>query len=233
VNPLYRINTSTVKKCVVGYLLLLFLIPLLQYVIPPLRGRYIYSWDGCYCYYNFEMVFEHVINLMIVGLPPILTFCTLMVTIIKLSAPNEGNGESSNSMQKYKRQASITIALLTSLFLLCNLPLFINLVHNMTTTFFGVDYPGVYMGTRFMFWYSWHIAKMESVVLNAALNPVLYFYRMRKFRVWWRTFLKKSLPERFLNVFSFNSSTQRSETVELKELGSSARADKYSRINQI
>ena len=35
-----------------------------------------------------------------------------------------------------------------------------------------------------MFWYSWHIAKVESVVVNAALNPVLYFCRMERFRRW-------------------------------------------------
>ena len=72
----------------------------------------------------------------------------------------------------------------TSLFLVCNIPLFINLMHNMTTHYFGVEYPGVYLGTRFMFWYSWHVARMESVVLNAALNPVLYYCRMKRFRAW-------------------------------------------------
>ncbi|KAL5254953.1 hypothetical protein ACHWQZ_G014418 [Mnemiopsis leidyi] len=204
VNPLNKIRIKTVVGCVVGYMFLLLLIPLLQYLILPLRGEYKYSWDGVYCYYNFQMRFEHAVNLVMVGLPPILTFFTLLVTVFKLSMDREDLEDTGSVIKEWKNRANITIAMFTSLFLVCNLPLFINLMHNMATSFFGVEYPGVYLSTRFMFWYSWHIARMESVVVNAALNPVLYYCRMRKYRAWCNVAGKKLLPggvERFTTYY--------------------------------
>jgi hypothetical protein len=191
INAYYKIRAKIVMGCVVGYLAILLLIPLLRYVIPPLRGEYKYSWDGAYCYYNFRMKFEHAVNLVLVGLPPILTFMTLVVSVIKLkhsarrySAVQSDQYRSAKILDRWKHRAGVTITMFTILFLVCNLPLFINLMHNMTTRFFGVEYPGVYFGSRFMFWYSWHIARMESVVVNAALNPILYYCRMMRFRGW-------------------------------------------------
>ncbi|XP_063692451.1 tachykinin-like peptides receptor 86C [Bolinopsis microptera] len=186
VKPFYKIRIITVMCSLLAYVFILILIPVVQYVVIPLRGEFKYSWDGAYCYYNFEMKFEHAVNLVMVGLPPILTFISFLVSIIRLTADRKkvGPGAKAKETQKWKYRASVTIVLFTTLFLVCNLPLFINMLHNMTTRFFGVDYPGVYFGTRFMYWYSWHVAKMESVVVNAALNPVLYFWRMSKFRVW-------------------------------------------------
>ena len=186
--PFHKIRIVTILCSVVGYVVFLLLIPVLQYVITPLRGKFKYSWDGAYCYYNFQMKFEHVVNLILVGLPPIITFIVLIVFLVRLSNIRRllrtSRRTRTKDMKSWKQQASITITMFTSLFLVCNLPLFINLMHNMTTRFFGVKYPGVYFGTRFMFWYSWHIAKMQSVVVNAALNPVLYYCRMRSFRTW-------------------------------------------------
>ena len=116
----------------------------------------------------------------------------------------------------------------TILFLVCNLPLFINLMHNMTTRFFGVDYPGVYFGTRFMFWYGWHIARMESVVLNAALNPVLYYCRMRRFRSWCNLVLTcKSLkPETGFTQMQ----ASRTNTTGIRMVRTPVSAVKHSRL---
>ena len=205
VKPFYKMRIKTVMGCVVGYLIILVLIPLLQHIIPPLRGEYKYSWDGAYCYYNFEMKFEHAVNLVMVGLPPILTFVTLIVSITKLyfSAKKSVSSQQSKcrdsprarTIERRKNQATITIAIFTTLFLVCNFPLFINMMHNMTTRFFGVKYPGVYFSTRFMYWYSWHIAKMESVVVNAALNPVFYYCRMKRFRKWCNLLITCRFPK--------------------------------------
>ena len=184
--PFYKIQIKAMMSVVLGYLVVLLIFPVLQRTIPALRGEFKYSWDGAYCYYNFEMKFEHTINLILVGLPPILTFVNLLICIIRLHAVRQRlmGPSKTKSAEAWKYRVSVTIAMFTGLFLICNLPLFINLMHNMTTTFFGVEYPGVYFGTRFMFWYSWHIAKIESVVVNATLNPILYYCRMKNFRSW-------------------------------------------------
>ena len=186
VNPYHNVRIKTVMFSAVMYLIILILIPIVQYTVRPLRGQFKYSWDGAYCYYNFETKFEHIVNLILAGLPPILTFITLLVSIIGL---RHSTTKSTAHASQWKYRTSITIVMFTSLFLVCNIPLFINLMHNMTTSLFGVEYPGVYFSTRFMFWYSWHIAKMESVVVNAALNPVLYYFRMDRFRAWCDRFI--------------------------------------------
>ena len=243
VKPFYKIVTGTVMGCVVGYQLLLLLIPLLQYLIIPLRGEYKYSWDGAYCYYNFQMKFEHAVNLVMVGLPPIITFITLLVSITKLhysakvSAAGHLTVKTPGSPRTKMREtgrhrASITIAMFTGLFLMCNLPLFINLMHNMTTRFFGVKYPGVYFSTRFMFWYSWHIAKMESVVVNAALNPVLYYRRMKRFRAWCKLLIScKSIKQEDLSeTFTRRFTQMQTRTSRLNMVCSAVRVVKHLRV---
>ena len=188
VKPFYKLKKAAVLGSLLVYLVLLTSIPVLQYSILTVRGEFKFSWEGAYCYYNFKEKFEHVLNLILVGMPPIVTFATLVLSLVKLhktivlkSCTQITNP---NFKESGKHRASMTIAMFTGIFLACNLPYFINLLHNMTTTFFGVKYPGVYLSTRFMYWYSWQIAKIDSVVMNAALNPLLYFCRMKRFRNW-------------------------------------------------
>ena len=198
VRPFYKIRGDAIMFSIVIYVMALLIIPAFQYGIVSLQGEYKYSWDGAYCYYNFRLKFEHAINLILVGFPPIITFATFLISILKLhqsarvSAARQLSCMSASSKRSStpeaqelgRYRASKTIAIFTGIFLVCNVPLFVNLMHNMTTRFFGVEYPGIYFSTRFMFWYSWHIAKMESVVVNAALNPILYYTRMARFRAW-------------------------------------------------
>lgn len=188
VKPFYKIKSKSVLYSLLLYLVLLTIFPILQYCITSLRGEFKFSWEGAYCYYNFKLKFEHIINLILVGMPPIITFATFVLSLTKLhtSAKLKACSQRKNSMfkERGKHRASITIAMFTGIFLMCNLPYFINLVQNMTTTFMGVKYPGAYFSSRFMYWYSWHIAKIDSVVMNAALNPVLYLCRMKRFRAW-------------------------------------------------
>ena len=235
--PFYNMRTRTILGSVAGYFVILFLIPLLQHVIVPLRGEYKYSWEGAYCYYNFRMKFEHVVNLIMVGLPPIVTFVTLITSIAKLHYSDKSSASKSDNSsprtkrrEKKKRQASITIVMFTTLFLICNIPLFINLMQNMIAKFFGVGYPGVYFGTRFMFWYSWHIAKIESVVVNAVLNPVFYFYRMNRFRMWcWSLILPQNPLEKDPYQDSFRPSVTMPRSPRV--VVNAVRVQKYLAVN--
>ena len=47
-----------------------------------------------------------------------------------------------------------------------------------------LTYPGPLFKDSFMFWYSWILGKIYFTVLNAVLNPVLYYWRIREFRNW-------------------------------------------------
>ena len=113
-----------------------------------------------------------------VGLPPVVSFISFVICTVKLasSSPVE------SSKQKNKR-AAVTVTMFTGLFLVCNMPLFINrTLETITTAVYS--YPGPIYSNNFMYWYSWPVSDILFTVLNAALNPVLYYYRMSGLRDW-------------------------------------------------
>eukprot|EP00116_Pleurobrachia_bachei_P003923 sb/3464185/ len=199
VKPFYTVRKWAVLVAVVGYPLLLISGLLFAVINSTTRERFRYSWDGVYCYYNYKYPWEHVVNAIQIGLPPILIFVSLVVSIIKLhystkvTAARQHSPASGGAKKEQGRfQASVTIAMFTGLFLFCNLPLFTNLIHNVASKYFDIAYPGFFFGSPFMFWYSWHIAKVQCMVWNAALNPVLYYCRMKRLRRWVNNFLSPS-----------------------------------------
>ena len=72
----------------------------------------------------------------------------------------------------------------TGLFLACNLPFFVVTVLEYSNMVREVVYPGPMFSNNFMFWYSWLWARVLCTVLNATLNPVLFYYRIPGVRQW-------------------------------------------------
>ena len=88
------------------------------------------------------------------------------------------------------RRAAVTVTMFTGLFLLCNSPYFINMILEAVTI--GVfSYPGPIFSSRFMFWYSWPVSKVLFTVLNAALDPVLYYCRVAGLKCWFSGLIGK------------------------------------------
>ena len=112
------------------------------------------------------------------GAPAILTFFSFLIGAVRLYKP-----ASKQHGKRYVR-ASVTVALFTALFLSCNMPFFTLMVLNSVTRAMGYTYPQPFFGSVFMSQYSWLLAKILLTVLNATLNPVLYYYRMTGFRDW-------------------------------------------------
>ena len=88
--------------------------------------------------------------------------------------------------QLRKRESSVTMIYFTVIFLICNFFTFLNnVVYIASLASEGVDnYPGLLYSNTFMFFYSWVISEIVCTVINAALNPILYFCRMRRMRCW-------------------------------------------------
>ena len=80
-------------------------------------------------------------------------------------------------------KVSITIAIFTAVFLLCNLPCFI-----LQLAYFVAQFENkvndVFLENRFMMWYGHLIFHFFMGLLNAAINPCLYFSRMPNYRIW-------------------------------------------------
>ena len=134
----------------------------------------------CYRYLSTKPVsyIEQLMRAICISIPPILTSISFVLVTYKLSR----KGLVSNT-NKRKHQAVVTIAMFTALFLVCNLPCLLN-----NTTYFVSkllhDWPGPIYSQPFMTYYSWVISDVLCTVLNAALNPILYMYRMSELKEW-------------------------------------------------
>ena len=156
----------------------------------------VYGADCAYCYLYFEngegnvtdssqslfLVIEYIVMSLEYGLPPIITFFTFLTCIIKLQT----RSDSTNSTRNQKT-AAVTVTIFTALFLVCNCPLFILIILTASYVLTHFSYYSVEAGVfsnRFMSWYSWPISRLGLTVVNASLNPLVYYWRMPGFRKW-------------------------------------------------
>jgi hypothetical protein len=144
-----------------------------------------YSRPSVYC--SFDLVQEplsyidQMINALSVACPPIIATFSLAVFLVIVLRKNQVS-----RMNKYKRQAAVTMVIFTTLFLVCNLPCLLNnILWFMTEMWY--EYPEPFYQGKFMFFYSWLISDVVCTVLNATLNPVLYFCRMKGLRNWFKS----------------------------------------------
>ena len=192
--------------------------------------KFMYSTDTAYCYEfhghyhatnvtvatilkmaNFRVVFQ-------VGLPAVLIYVSFGISITKLYflAPKivrTSKHALIGTERRKKLRASVTITLFTGLFLVCNTFFFVLKTMEGVMYVMDLSYPGPLFRDNFMFWYSWVLGKVYFTVLNAVLNPVLYYWRIREFRNWvWSEQLDEthSITDRretAISLVNFRSST--------------------------
>ena len=165
-----------------GFIILRFVMILLF-----VRGSevFVYSKSIAYCSYVLEEApfsyIDQLINAICLGCSPIVTSVSFIVFVVMVSKQNRAS-----KMNSKKRQAALTMAMFTFLFLACNLPCLLNNILWFITELED-RYPEPFYGGKFMFFYSWLISDIVCTVLNATLNPVLYFCRMKSLRDWLQT----------------------------------------------
>ena len=145
---------------------------------------YAYSNIAGFCYYDiaeepFSFI-EQLVRTLTIGIPTTITTISFIVFVIKLHISQKNQV---SRMNKKKYQAAVTMAIFTTLFLVCNLPCFLNNILWFILKLLD-EQPNKIYGNTFMFFYSWLISDIVCTVLNAALNPVLYFYRIKHVREW-------------------------------------------------
>ena len=193
--PLYRIRKSWV---LIGSLLYC-LVTVLEFLIGMLREidyKYIYNGNNPNCYqraaFGLPYYFQYFLEATNILLISVLTFVSFLVTVMKLRSASKINRTPSLRVEKPKHttrksffKASMTVVIFTAIFLVCNLPMFVNvLLASITTLYFS--FPGPIFSVFYMNYYSWVVSKVVCVVLNASLNPVIYFFRMKDFNSWAR-----------------------------------------------
>ena len=163
---------------------------------------YGYDTVNVYCYYDLEDAglfaqIEQVFFAISLGIPPIITLISFATSVSKLIHSNIAL-----RMSKRNRQATITLTIFTGLFLICNAPCFVNNVIYTIVFLMDSEYPRPFYMSTFMFFYSWVIAEVLSVAINAALNPVLYLCRIQGLKMWTVNLVTRG------NVEPFNSKSQ-------------------------
>ena len=181
VNPFYQLNK---RAMLVASLIILGLQAGNEISLFFFGFRYFYVTTTAYCYivsiiYPMDLfaIIQESVYCIRVGAPSAISFISFCICLLKLSNSGLSQTRSTN------RRASTTITIFTGIFLLCNLPFFVSDILYIITLH-GYTYPGPFYNNTFMYWYSWIVFKVVSVVLNSTLNPILYFCRMSRFRAW-------------------------------------------------
>ena len=143
---------------------------------------------------------QYFLFLILLGLPVIPILGSFIVSIYKLwdAQKKEGNLRSNSNEKSKHRQATITVIIVTGIYILCNIPVFILRLSNVISL--SADLTALYncrqkdecdpkansvvSKTFLSVWPILYTASYTLLVaINSALNPIVYFTRMNEFRV--------------------------------------------------
>ncbi|XP_063690492.1 uncharacterized protein LOC134823072 [Bolinopsis microptera] len=202
VYPLKRVNRKTVLRA----LAVLWVLMTCFFVIPPSINlvRITYHWEGGYCWADpipgesISILWDTIDNAMdTAGLAfpvvPITLSCVISAQKIlvvrqvkdKRTKVKYAMRRSSLKIESTNRKATGTIIMVTIMYILSNIPLFINYVLYLITIT-SLEYPGPIYNSPAMYFYSWNVTAILLTGLNAAANPVVYFTRFKSLREWVR-----------------------------------------------
>ena len=90
----------------------------------------------------------------------------------------------SRAATKMKNDATITIILVTIIYICCNVPAVLNYAQHLAAVYTGHYFLSAPEGSarEFLTLYFWVYSYVIMVALNSLANPILYTLRMRRFR---------------------------------------------------
>jgi hypothetical protein len=177
--PFYKVNKAAIYKSIFAYFIYHCIWNTL-YITLSGYAHYDTATGLCLVYSDslFYDIFRANYSICL-GIPPLAVFLSFMASIIKLLRENI-----MDESQKRNRKASITITYFSVTFLLCNSVSFFNQsLFTFSMAWYKI-YPGPLYDNNFMFFYSWLLSELFCTVLNAFLDPLLYFWRMKEMRLW-------------------------------------------------
>ena len=127
------------------------------------------------CIYGYKGTAGHIF-VFFLGLELLAVLLIIMINfVISITSLPKKSKIKSKSAGKLKA-VSTTITTFTFVCLTCNLPLFLTMIIDLTSTF-----PSLHITTRF---YLRLVSYLVLTVLNAALNPCIYLTRMPVYKKW-------------------------------------------------
>ena len=176
--PFYKIRKRLALLSAVVYLIYHFIWNIAYF----LQAESYYSTAAALCQVYSESLFYTLFqaNYTVCTLiPPVVVFLAFLTSMAKLK-----KGNITEASQRRNHAASVTITYFAAIFLSCNCFTFLNCCLYTITMSYYKRYPGPIYEGNFMFFYSWLLSELFCTILNAALNPLLYLWRMRDLRSW-------------------------------------------------
>lgn len=174
--PFYSMNRRFLMLLYLGYGAFLVLESAVR---PCFQVYYLYIIDIAYCVKGSKnpawSLFSNIFNIINMGIPSLVILVSFVLTGQGL-AKKRISRKSTHMAHK----AQVTIAIFTGIFLICNIPFVGNAVMFIIARYIISNFPGPLFSSRFMLCYSWVLSKVVAVVINAALNPLVYFARMQE-----------------------------------------------------
>ena len=179
----YKMKKQYLIGAFLAYTSFLIVWYIIGHVFRHSEKLYGYDMFTVYCYRELHTkplsYIAQLIRATFIGIPPILTTISFILGSYKLLQKSLVT-----CTDKRKHQAAVTMAMFTALFLVCNLPCLLNNIKYFVNKLLYDQNPGAISTHPFLTHYSWLISDVVCTVLNAALNPVLYIYRMSQLREW-------------------------------------------------
>ena len=149
------------------------------------KDVFVYSNMDVYCYddasYDKVLAVQKISNYIytcIIGVIPVSIFVCFILSLIALQSTRGRAPGQSN------QKPAVTITVFTAVFLICNLPNFLNMAFYNVLEATGNRWPGPLEDNRFIMYYSWNLSAVFTVILNSTINPIVYFSRMVGLRKW-------------------------------------------------
>ena len=178
--PLKIFKRRRVGVCMVVYFLILTVHEVLPVLLNKLQFTYssedVICWDA-----GAWSMYDDVVDSLFLALPiiPITICCIVSCHQVYFASKN------SISQSRLKSSATITIILYTITYIIFNTPNFVNYVlWNITSI--AHEWPGPHYSSLFMQYYSWNISGELCLVINSAVNPLIYLLRIQRYRDWVR-----------------------------------------------
>ena len=112
---------------------------------------------------------------------PVLLCCLLSTSKIWFSTRFTS---SLNHLNQVKVRATVTILIFTGTYVVFNIPIFVLFVLRLLLFPLKEKYPGRFFSNWFIYRYGWNLCKMLLPAINSALNPIIYYTRMNRFKAW-------------------------------------------------
>ena len=208
-----KINQKIVMLIIMMYAILLIIQPLLQLKI----SVYIFTEADLYCWNMTFSIFYKKLDIVLRSVQlafPILPiiFSCIISTFFIISSIKLSKQKSPGNVIKQK--VTITILIVTFVYIIFNIPVFINFVLHATLILHDNPYPDdIYYNNTVMFYYSWNITYVVCVALNSAVNPIIYFCRMKHFKA---SFIKLFKGKRRTSEYTSVAFTKNTEVSELQ-----------------